>query len=394
MRIEAGFRRLPAGLVVATLLVGLAGRAHAFPDEPPRRPVAPPVTNAHKHPSAHPEAAQDAVVARIHSLLAGVPLRSAGIDVVPLFARRPSEASSAPPDVPVWRSAELKAEKAAPGVVRLRHAGRRAVLVIPGLFVRAGAFEYQIRRADLVTTGASLYAPMREIRVAPLQKSDRESGIVGSREAGSSLLGDDTPTYAGTAAMRGTRRVHSYRQLNSDAFRWFGSDSDRSLVGCVFLVGGDPVSAYAFASHDLFRAAWPELLATAVVAQRLAIAGGMPPSQLAKRAARGSPRGRAVWLLRRIAAEPARTREVPGGGLRWESGGRELGYVGHALTHGDGRVLFAGVFLAPRDPKAKPNAPQKPSSPPGDGEEDPTKRRGGRFNPFRNGLRETLVPPR
>jgi len=101
-----------------------------------------------------------------------------------------------------------------------------------------------------------------------------------------------------------------------------------------------------------------------------------------------------------LASERPRTREVPGGGARWEAGGRAIGYLGHALIDRDSRVIYAGIFRAPAGNSNGTAGPLKNEVPQAEPEEDPTKRRGGRFNPFRNGgrlpgaTRDPLVPPR
>jgi len=386
-------------LALGFLLLALGGIIWAHPSGPPRRPVAPPVPGTGIESGAAAAGQEsptrpDAVILRIHSLLVGSPWRRAAIDIVPLFARRPSEASDSDPAVPRWDPGELRVQRVASGVVRIRHSEERSLLVVPGLFLQRGKSEFQLLRVDLVAPGAALYAPVHELVVPHRTRAESSSGILSPRHVGLAILGESAPVESGVASARGVHSTRAHAQLARDAVPWFEPDSDATLVGCVVLVGGEPLAAYVFASRRLFQDAWPDLLQSAVMAQRRALASGVPIGHLVQRANRGNPQGRALALLRRVAAERPRIHEVPGGGLRWFAGGRAIGYVASALIAGGGRVLFVSVFRASSAPTAFERGKKKSEAPDAEPEEDPTKRRGGRFNPFRKGDRIPLVPPR
>jgi len=374
----------------------------------PRRPVAPPIVAAGRPSDA--SRARDPVVARIHSLLAGPAVRNAGIDVVPLYARTPSEASVDDDAFPEWPGSRLRLRRAVAGIARARNAGARPVLLIPGLFVRADAEEFQILQVDTIPKGGSLHAPVREERVQRVRPNDALVGLLAPTAAARVVLGETQGHSVGAEAARGTKAHAAYVQLARDSARWFprsdrlASKQDRAgtAVGCVILVGGNVLSAHVFASHALFRDAWADILTTAVIEQRSAVRAGMPRPILVQRAERGNPRGRALLALRTLTAEAGRLREIPGGGLRWVAGGRDAGFLAQGLVAASGRVVYAGMVWAPPLAATTAKGAKKPGAPQADPEEDPTRRRGGRYNPFGGrkpgslpGVgRDPTVPPR
>ena len=72
----------------------------------------------------------------------------------------------------------------------------------------------------------------------------------------------------------------AYRKIAHGFSRHVTSQGDRTAVGCVVVLGGEPIAAYAFAGHELFRDAWPDILRAALVAGRERARLGVPQALL------------------------------------------------------------------------------------------------------------------
>ena len=386
--------------------LALTAAVYAAPDAPPRLPIA----SASALGARTPPASRDPVVRRLSSLLAGAPLRHGHLSIVPLHARRPSEARAGEHALPQWRPEAIDAQRIADGVLRLRHDLAGAVLIVPGMFFRSPSLEARLLHPEVIAADAPLHVVARTRGLGRLRGSadrshDRsvrnsdgaarvERGLLHAEEIGRALgnadaAGWDAPTPRGLTDARPSFRTVAAamaRRLQSHGLRAHGlrahglrARGGGTVVGCVVLVAGQPVAAHCFASQRLFADAWPDLLSAAIRTSYQGFARGVPGAYLKAGARRAADRGRAVEILRRVIDLDARRVEVPGGGHRWEVGDEQVGFVGRGLVDRHGRVLYVGIFGVARA-AAGPTANRKPKA---DSEEDPLRRKSGRFNPFR-----------
>ena len=206
-------------------------------------------------------------------------------------------------------------------------------------------------------------------------------------EVGRSLASTEEGAWADPTRRGVTDGDATYRGMAGLMAPLLRSTGDETLVGCVVVVAGRPVSAHCFASRQLFSDAWPDILSGAVRTAYQGFARATPRAVLERRARRAAVRGRAVYLLRRASESEARRIEVPGGGYQWEVGSARAGFVGQALVDRHRRVLYAGVFAVTAVQKRQvPGAPPKAEA-----EEDDARKRRSRFNPFR---KTTPLPDR
>ena len=289
------------------------------------------------------------------------------------------------------------------GVVRLRHDQPHAVLLLPGLFLRSPSLDTRLLRPAVVDANAALYVVARTRGVGRVQAAESlredlaakiERGLLHAEEIGRSLASRSERSTTGSGGWadptrRGvTERGATYRGMAGLMAPLLRSAGDETLVGCVVLIAGRPVSAHCFASRRLFADAWPDILSGAVRTAYQGFARATSRAVLERSARRAAIRGRAVYLLRRAGEADARRIETPGGGYQWEVGGTRHGLVGRALVDSHRRVLYAGIFAvtAVRKTTAR-GAPPKADAE----EEDDARTRRARFNPFR---KTTPLPDR
>jgi len=376
---------------------------HAAPDNRSRLPIAPASSGTANAPSEKVSESGDDVVRRLHSLLASSPLSHGILSIVPLHARRPSEARAGSHALPAWRPRALQVRRVADGVVRLRHDQPHAVLILPGLFLRSPTLDARLLRPAVVDADAPLYIVARTRGVGRVQETESlredqaakiERGLLHAEEIGHSLASTQGSSTGGTGPWADpTRRGvtdggPTYRGMAGLMAPLLRSAGDETLVGCVVLIAGRPVSAHCFASQRLFADAWPDILSGAVRTAYQGFARGTPRVVLERSARRAAVRGRAVYLLRRASETEARRIEVPGGGYQWEVGGTRHGLVGRALVDAHRRVLYAGIFAV----TAVGTTTARGAPPKADAEEeDDARTRRARFNPFR---KTTPLPDR
>jgi len=337
--------------VVLCLAVG----TEAAPPAEPRTPIAPPEDDA--------PAGADAVVERIHSWLVGTALRHKAIDFVPLHARTPGEARRRGAPLPSWSAPDVVTTAPALGTVMLRPPGRRPLLVVPGRLWTIDGIERCSVESALVAGRTPSF--IRVARAAPPICAGHAfaiAGWTGARLADPSAAWAPRPPRAAeieaSALFRGCERLT----------RVFENSADGTLVGCVALVGGEPVVTYAFGDAPVFGEARRDFVALAVAAALELEASGQPEALLRQRASRARPRAQSVALLRSLCRGARRFREVPGGGARWHAGTKAEGHVARALLDGEGRLVFFGSWrVAPAQATAQPSTP---APAPGDADED------------------------
>lgn len=365
---------------IGVVLLCVAG-LDAAPLAQPRIPIAPP---------GGKRASEDLVTARLHSLLAGRAIRHHAISFVPLHARSPGEARRRGAKLPHWLPGasgdRVRVTSPVAGALLVRHQLDRPLLVTPGRAWTLGKIHLRTIESALVEPDSSAF--LRVARGATPASDD--SAWIDAPATGTLLIDSSRLSTVATFQRDDLETSTLYRQCER-ATRELGQSGDRTVVGCVALVGGDPVVAYAFGDGPVFVEARRDLVAIAVATAQRRIASGTPEVVLRQRAERANARGVSVAMLRTLCESRRRSREVPGGGARWSGGSRTDGVTARALLDGEGRLIFFGAWQVPpllgkADAKAPP--PVAKSDP----EEDQRRKKSGRMNPLRNGRAPHLPP--
>ncbi|MHC4939940.1 MAG: hypothetical protein ACYTHK_13305 [Planctomycetota bacterium] len=353
------------------VLLCLAGLEAAEPRTPLRPPGGPLKT--------------DVVTRQLYTLLAGKPVRHRALAFVPLHARSPALARRTGAKLPLWSADGLEVSSPLAGALHLRHRFSRPLLVTPGRAWTVGKVHLRALECALVEPESSAF-----LRVTQGASPARHGPAWIDATATGALLAD--PARAAPVATYRTQDIstgslyHACERLT----RHFGQSGDRTIVGCVGLVGGEPVVAFVFGDRPVFAEARPDLIAATIVSAQRRVAAGAPEVLLRQRAERANARGVSVAMLRALCDTRRRSRGVPGGGAHWRAGSRAAGHVGHALVDAQARLVFFGAWQVPKH-GIKPN-PTRPGPVESDPEEDRRRKKSGRFNPLRGG-KDPLLPP-
>ncbi|MHC4549691.1 MAG: ARPP-1 family domain-containing protein [Planctomycetota bacterium] len=335
------------------------------------------------------EKKRDPVQRRVASLLAGTPIESDSVAVVPLFARVPSEAGHGRPPALAWESGSVAGRVVyddARFFLRVVNPLDRAVFVPAGAVFHIDGREVYIERDAVVPASFAALFPARPNARAGPPKEGRDfrwRGILPPAATGALLHGgasfervatETWPLHNGAltylrvltspgVAKQGDALEHRCARLADEA--------GGTAVGAVFLVANRPVAAHVFCTHDLFLAALPDLLHGVAVQAReweLRAGGG---KALRVGAAPGPARGRAVAFLRRLLDTAGEWRESYGAGFEVVIRSAPEKVVGHAVVDHRRAVLHAAYYALGRHwPGAAAQRP-KPGRPDDGGSETP-----------------------
>jgi hypothetical protein len=342
----------------AVLALFVATTVQAAPDPAPRLPVRAP---------DDPIRAGDRATGCLRALMIGASVKQGPFAFVALHARTPREARRSGAFLPQWAGEQAAVSRPAPGTLRVRAGDERPLLVFPGQAWTLGKEHWRALEWSLVPSGAARY-----VRAA--------SGSVAARLGVGWLAPGPTAELLEDPSRAVAADVHLWNELARDAdfrrceraTRPWEQSGDGTLVGCVALVGGEPVVGFAFGDAPLLREVRRDLLAATVLAARAQAERGIPRALQRLRADRSDPRHRVRQLIREFCRGERRTRDVPGGGLRWAAGAGSRGHRARALLDADGRLVAFGCWRLPDRPSesgAKPAAP-----PPQDSESDEDRR--------------------
>jgi hypothetical protein len=295
----------------------------------------------------------DPVFRRVSSLLAGTPVESALVTIVPLYARMPSEAGHGIAG-PVWLPRTLEGKLLVDGgkmFLRIWNPEERSVFVPAGAVFRTGKFEAIAARDAVVPAEFAALLPVTvqgrgvdgsvwkpEGVATPLAAAALLHGGVDFRTvlAGWGRLGE--PSFF---ALQQRPDIHRrYLKLDKGVEPVSAAYAD-TAVGAVFLIAGRPVAAHVFATHELYRGALPDLLrGLAVQAQEVV--------QFDRDAAMAEPfdaRGRAVAFLRNAIRVRGARGESYGEGFETISLDEADAVVGHAIIDHSHVVQHAAYLV-------------------------------------------------
>ena len=323
---------------------------------------------------------------RIAGLMVGEAVQVGFLTIVPLTARMPSEAGFGQADLPAWHDGRVTAVAIGGQerpYARLVNAGPRAVLVPAGTVLRADGSEVILERDAVVPAGFSALCPVRESALRALPEGVlRPGACLAPLPAGLLLHENVSLTAAIIERWASMLRVGGYVEASEEA------DVDRivqrarprlqesteafrgTLVGAVFLVGGEIAGAHVFASEELYLAALPDLLrGAALQAWTTEQATGNPGSaawrELQQRTRLVDARGRALAWLRAMLDSEERWAESWGEGFDLVLRQHEEHSVGHGVLDHRRRLVHAsfswlGAYLQPArgaPPRRGPNPP-------------------------------------
>jgi hypothetical protein len=340
----------------------------------------------------------DPVARRVSSVLAGAPIRRGFVTVVPLHARVPSEAQM---DLggPGFAGPSLEGgevPKGTHGYLRLRNDHPRPVLVLAGtVFVGPNAREVFLARDGVVPAGLAALFPARVNDALPSARAERDMeclGVLPPLATGLLLHGRERFQAAVLQRWVQLLREESYVELARSpgvASLWqamrshcrpLTSGGNATAVGAVFLLGGRPVAAHVFATHELFAKALPDLLmGLAIQAREVQLRYGPAPAtayaQLSKVAATADERANAVSWLRNLLVARGRQSESYGEGSEQLILSARSRTVGHAILDHRRVVIHIGYYgMGDQWPGAQPGGdlPPRPGRPgPGGSEASP-----------------------
>jgi len=340
----------------------------------------------------------DPVARRVSSVLAGAPIRRGFLTVVPLHARVPSEARM-DEGGPGFAGPSLEGgevPKGNHGYLRVRNERERPVLVLAGsVFVGPDAREVFLARDGVVPAGFAALFPSRPNDAFPSARAEDGMeclGVLPPLATGLLLHGQERFQAAVLQRWVQLLREESYVELarsSGVAGLWqamrslcrpLTSHSNPTAIGAVFLLGGRPVAAHLFATHELFAKALPDLLmGLAIQARELQLRYGPAAvtayAQLSKVAASADEQANAVSWLRNLVPVRGRQSESYGEGSEQLILSARSRTVGHAILDHRRVVIHIGYYeLGSHWPGERPNGdlPPRPGRPgPGGSEASP-----------------------
>jgi hypothetical protein len=311
---------------------------------------------------------RDPVQRRVESLLAGEPLRSGMVSIVPLFARVPSEARHGEEPVPRWAGFELRGEEiTADGQVfsRIRNRTKQAVFVCAGTYLRSGRRELHLTRDGIVPAEFAALFPAR---------TNHQTVAADHEEWGFRVKGVLPPLATGLLLHRRDRKAEvvlepwlrrfqapGFGEIDSHAHviktfkqlrRASASMLDAkhvTMVGAVFLVAGEVVGAHAFSTRGMFvESLFPLLRGLSIQAATRDLGVGRIGSDRWRRLrtlnVMTDSRARAVAFLRGVAQAESRWGESYGEGFEVLIQAAEQRSVGHAVVDHRRRVVHLAYY--------------------------------------------------
>jgi len=324
------------------------------------------------------ERIEDPLARRVASLLAGEPVVSGVVTVVPLYARVPSEAGHGHPATIFAGGDGLTALVVMEGgrpYLRVTNPAGHAVLVSAGTLFAGGGCEFAVERDAVVPAEFAALIPARPCAGAAVAvdlELDR-AGLLAPGGVGALLLGQEAFASASNRwrSLRGEQgcvpvlrnaavlgRGASLRARVAPLRDALGG----TAVGAVFLVGERPVAAHVFATHDLFMEALPDLLRGVAVTARDEELAADGPFALRRQAVMGDAEGRAVAWLRNVGCAPDAWSESYGAGFEAILVSEADLTVGHAVVDQRRTLIHAGFYVPDAWPQQAAGAP-----PPNDG---------------------------
>jgi len=333
----------------------------------------------------------DPVRHRVASLLAGAPVGTESVAIVPLFARVPSEAGHGRPVELAWDVGGIAGRLVHDDgrqYLRVINPTERAIYVPAGAVFAVGGVEVYVERDAMVPPDFAALFPARASAVADAD-ADRDfrwCGILPPAATGVLLHGGVPFERAAvnrwrlhggatdySTVLRSPRVLRKRDELERKCAR-LADAAGGTAVGAVFLIADRPVAAHVFRTHTLFLAALPDLIhGVAVQAREWEIRAGGAKA-LARGVAIGSAHSRAVAFLREAIKPKGDWTESYGSGFEILSRSARLTAVGHAVVDHRHTVLHAAYYVlgeywpgaAQRPgPRARP-----PGTPPDDGKSE------------------------
>jgi hypothetical protein len=329
----------------------------------------------------------DPVQRRVASLLAGAPIATASVAIVPLFARVPSEAGHGKPVELAWDVGGIAGRVVHDDgrqYLRVINPTERAIYVPAGAVFAVGGAEVYIERDAMVPPDFAALFPARASAVA--DRDFRWRGILPPAATGVLLHGgpafqratlDRWRLHGGATSYAAVLRSPKVLRKRDDLERKCARLADAAggtAVGAVFLIADRPVAAHVFRTHTLFLAALPDLIhGVAVQAREWEIrAGGA--SALAREMALGSAHGRAVAFLREAMKAKGDWTESYGSGFEVLSRSARQTAVGHAVVDHRHTVLHAAYYVLgeywPGAAQRPGQRPRPPGTPPDSGKSE------------------------
>ena len=329
---------------------------------------------------------------RISSLLVGEPVRRNLVEIVPLHARIPSEAGHGDEAAPQWAAQGVFAREtdSGPGLfVRVHNQRKHAVFLAAGTILRSGRREiYVLRDAILPREFAALLPAVSNglpVGAQHAAKGFRPAGQLPPIATGLLVHGAQAPIGAVLGPLVANHGSLNYTEAADrpevDRLRvpllklcasWAG-DANQTVVGAVFLIGGEVAGVQIYSTHDLFTAALPGLLSgIAVQGVSREMESGRVGSDSWRRlralASLVDGRGRALAYLRGILKAEGEWTESYGEGFEVVFRDQRSRSVGHAVLDHRRRVVhaaFLDVRRYWRDPgQVARGTPSQPPRPP------------------------------
>jgi hypothetical protein len=327
---------------------------------------------------------EDPLERRVGSLLAGEPVFAGAVAIVPLHARIPSEAGHGSKGRILWADDRLVARflvEDGEGYLRVVNPSPDTLLLAAGTVFARGSVEVAVARDVVIPGDFAALVPAAAVGPAEPASDLSREGRLPPLATGSLLAG--LPAFHGALAearaLRGedlivgvlrSGAVQSRRAALGKAVARVSEGAGGTMVGAVFLVGGQPVSAHVFARHDLFLEALPDLLlGVALAARDEELRYGRAPRPTI------DARGRALGWLRALLRESGPWSESYGAGFERLVVSSTTSAVCHAVIDQQGALVHAGFHAAVAIPGAANGGgtvPLPPPNPPGDPDETPT----------------------
>lgn len=315
---------------------------------------------------------------RIATLLVGEPVTRGLVTVVPLHARKPSEAARG--GGVRWAPGGLRAQavKDRRFYLRVTNDGKEPVFLPAGALFQQGPCGYRVQRDAVIPPGFAALLPMEtppliggdQVTKDPAEYAGLLPGaIVASwfheAQVDVAVFGDGSSVMDARANGRSTRAL----QALLAGVGGMPPSLEETLVGVVLLVAGRIESAHLCGSHELLQGMLPDLLRTAVMReQQVAALSEEPWGSIQRRALEVPAQALVLARLRALLDAEATWSESWGEGHEVNVVVRRERAVGHGIVSHDLDLIHAAFYWLHenwREP-INPNRPGwRPPSGPG-----------------------------